>query len=489
MLTPCVRSRLFSAKLFASAAEAVADISSGSTLAVGGFGNSGVPEHLIEALSHKNVKDLTLVSNNCATEGYGLDLLLTKDMVRRVVASYVGENKNFEERYNTGRLELEITPQGTLAEKLRAGGAGIPAFFTPAGYGTVVSEGNFPIKFRPGTTEVEIASDPKETRDFEGKHYVLERSIRADYALVKAWKADRIGNLVYRGSAGNFNHVCATSGKITIAEVEEIVEVGELDPATIHTPAAYVNRLFKGADFRKPIEKLTLSTGEGIQVPGKGEAKKMRERIIRRAALECKDGMFVNLGIGMPTLIPSILSPDVKIFLQSENGILGMGPYPVPGKQDADFINAGKETVTLVKGASLFNSADSFAMIRGGHIALSILGALQVSREGDLANWIVPGKMVKGMGGAMDLVSSPSRCVVTMEHSSKGEAKILEKCSLPLTGKKVVDLLITELAVFDFSRPEGMTLVELAEGVSLEQVKAATACSFHVASDLRTMPS
>lgn len=484
-----VSTRGFSAKHFSSAADAVADIKSGSTLAVGGFGNSGVPEHLIEALSQTTANDLTLVSNNCATVGYGLDLLLSKDKVRRVVASYVGENKNFEERYTSGRLELEITPQGTLAEKLRAGGAGIPAFFTPAGYGTVVSDGNFPIKYRQGTTEVEISSQPKETRNFDGIDYVLERSIRADYALVKAWKADTIGNLVYRGSAGNFNHLCATSGKITIAEVEEIVEAGELDPASIHTPAAYVNRLFKGSTFKKPIERLTLSTGEGIQVPGKGEAKKMRERIIRRAALECKDGMFVNLGIGMPTLVPNVLDPSIKIFLQSENGILGMGAYPVPGKEDADFINAGKETVTLVKGASLFDSAASFAMIRGGHINLSILGALQVSREGDLANWIVPGKMVKGMGGAMDLVSSPTRCVVTMEHTSKGEPKILERCDLPLTGKQVVDLLITELAVFDFKREGGITLVELAEGVTLEQVRQATACSFAVASDLRTMPN
>ena len=315
----------------------------------------------------------------------------------------------------------------------------------------------------------------------------MEKGIRADFAIVKAWKADKLGNLVYRGSAQNFNPLAAMSGKITIAEVEEIVEVGELDPHHIQTPAAYVARLLKGPQYLKPIERLTLNTGEEVQVPGKGEAKKMRERIIRRAAQEFRNGMFVNLGIGMPTLIPNFLPADMKIYLQSENGILGMGPYPRPGQEDADYINAGKETVTLIQGASLFNSSDSFAMIRGGHIALSVLGAFQVSKDGDLANWIIPGKLVKGMGGAMDLVASPSRCVVTMEHTSKGESKVLNSCTLPLTGRKVVDLLITELGVFDFHREGGITLTEIAAGVTVDQVKANTECAFLVASDLKEM--
>lgn len=486
MWTKLLRSS-FSSKVFKSSKEAVADIKSGSSIAVGGFGNCGVPENLIDATSDLGLKNLTLVSNNCGVEGYGLNIMLARKQVKRVVASYVGENANFESQYLSGELELEITPQGTLAEKMRAGGAGIPAFFTATGYGTVVSDGNFPIKFKPGTNDPEILSQKKETRSINGRNYVLENSIRTDFALVKAWKGDTMGNLVYKGSAQNFNPLAAMAGKFTIAEVEHLVEPGELDPATIHTPGVYVQRIVKGEAYRKPIERLTLNTGEAIQVPGKGETKAMRELIIKRAAKELKDGMYVNLGIGMPTLVPNFIPKDMVIYLQSENGILGMGPYPRPGEEDADLINAGKETVTMVKGAALFHSSDSFAMIRGGNLQLSILGGLQVSKNGDLANWIIPGKMVKGMGGAMDLVSSPTRCVVTMEHTAKNTMKILNECTLPLTGKSVVQLLITELGVFDFTREGGMTLIEIAKNTTLEHVQKVTECKFNVASDLKTI--
>jgi 3-oxoacid CoA-transferase len=477
----------FSSKVFKSSKEAVSDIPSGSSIAVGGFGNCGVPENLIDAASDLNLSGLTLVSNNCGVEGYGLNIMLARRQVKRVIASYVGENANFESQYLSGQLELEITPQGTLAEKMRAGGAGIPAFFTATGFGTVVSDGNFPIKFKPGTNEPEILSRKKETRNINGRNYVLEDSIRTDYALVKAWKGDTMGNLVYKGSAQNFNPLVAMAGKVTIAEVEHLVEPGELDPATIHTPGVYVQRIVKGENYRKPIERLTLNTGEAIQVPGKGETKAMRELIIRRAAKELKSGMYVNLGIGMPTLVPNFIPNDMVIYLQSENGILGMGPYPKPGEEDADLINAGKETVTMIKGAALFHSSDSFAMIRGGNLQLSILGGLQVSKNGDLANWIIPGKMVKGMGGAMDLVSSPTRCVVTMEHTAKNTPKILNECNLPLTGKNVVSLLITELGVFDFTREGGITLIEIAKNTNLQHVQSVTECKFNVASDLKTM--
>ncbi|TPH71468.1 3-oxoacid CoA-transferase subunit B [Helicobacter pylori] len=205
----------------------------------------------------------------------------------------------------------------------------------------------------------------------------------------------------------------------------------------------------------------------------------MREAIIKRAAKELKDGMYVNLGIGLPTLVANEVS-GMNIVFQSENGLLGIGAYPLEGGVDADLINAGKETVTVVPGASFFNSADSFAMIRGGHIDLAILGGMEVSQNGDLANWMIPKKLIKGMGGAMDLVHGAKKVVVIMEHCNKyGESKVKKECSLPLTGKGVVHQLITDLAVFEFSN-NAMKLVELQEGVSLDQVKEKTEAEFEV---------
>ncbi|MFD7524985.1 3-oxoacid CoA-transferase subunit B [Paenibacillus chitinolyticus] len=203
-----------------------------------------------------------------------------------------------------------------------------------------------------------------------------------------------------------------------------------------------------------------------------------RQRIVERAVQEIRDGMYVNLGIGMPTLVADEIPAGITVMLQSENGLLGIGPYPKRGEEDPDLINAGKETVTAVPGASYFDSAESFAMIRGGHIDLAILGGMEVSGEGDLANWMIPGKMVKGMGGAMDLVSGAKRIVVIMEHVNKyGESKVKKACTLPLTGRGVVDRLITDLAVFDFT-PEGMVLAELLGEAELDEVRAKTEAAF-----------
>jgi 3-oxoacid CoA-transferase subunit B len=225
-----------------------------------------------------------------------------------------------------------------------------------------------------------------------------------------------------------------------------------------------------------------VSAGAGA---GTADPLDVRARIVRRAAGELREGMNVNLGIGMPTLLADHAEALPGVLLHSENGLLGIGPYPLAGEEDPDLINAGKETVTAVPGACFFDSAESFAMIRGGHIDLAILGGMEVSQDGDLANWVIPGKMVKGMGGAMDLVAGARRVVVIMEHLTKGgEPRVRRECILPLTGRRVVSRLITELAVFDFRPGEPMTLVELAPGVSLQQVQDATEASFEAANGL-----
>ena len=504
-------------KLYKSADEAVADIKSGSTILSSGFGLCGVAgkssssnktcsarnscsqqvETLIEALRKRgpeSLHSLQAVSNNAGKEGVGGLAILTKSgQVNRLILSFLGNNKALEKKYLTGEIGVELCPQGTLAERIRAAGAGIPAFFTPTGAHSLIETGEIPVRF-DGSGNVVAYGHKREARDFDGKTYIMEKALPGDVAILRVWKADEAGNCVFRYTTKAFGPLMAKAAAVTIVEAENIVPLGSIDPNDVDLPGIFVDRIVP-ATAPKHIEIPKLRSSSSTSSSGstkQGEADIRRSRIARRAAQELREGFYVNLGVGLPTLAPSFLPPGRNVWLQSENGILGMGPYPASeADMDADIVNAGKETVTLLPGAATFDSAESFGMIRGGHVDVSILGALQVSAVGDLANYMIPGRVMKGMGGAMDLVSNPdkTKIVVTTEHVAKdGSSKIVQDCSLPLTGARVVSTIITDLCVFQVDRERGgLTLTELAPGVEVEEVQAKTDATFAVADDLRIM--
>ncbi|KAH8169892.1 coenzyme A transferase domain-containing protein [Sarocladium implicatum] len=479
-------------KIWESAEAAVADVQSGSTILSSGFGLCGVADTLIQALRNRgpeSLHSLTAVSNNAGQEGKGgLALLTSSGQVSRLVLSYLGNNKVLEKKYLAGDIAIELCPQGTLAERIRAAGAGIPAFFTPTAAHTFVQDGKIPMRLDSSGAVVE-SGRKRETREFNGRTFLMETALNGDVAILRAWKVDTAGNCVFRYTTKAFGGIMAKAAKLTIVEAENIVEVGEIDPNDVHLPGIFVDRIVPST-AEKNIEILkTRDDGSDSATPRKamGEAEKKRLRIAGRAAKELKHGYYVNLGVGIPTLAASLLPEDRQVWIQSENGILGMGRYPTIDEVDADIVNAGKETVTLIPGASCFDSTESFGMIRGGHVDVSILGALQVGANGDLANYMIPGKVFKGMGGAMDLVGNPdkTKIVVATDHVAKdGSSKILNECTLPLTGARVVSTIITDLCVFEVNRAEGgLTLTELAPGVTVEEVRSKTDADFEVALD------
>ncbi|KAI9829315.1 MAG: hypothetical protein M1819_006378 [Sarea resinae] len=486
-------------KLFKDADAAVADLQSGSTILSAGFGLCGTAETIIAAINRRgidNLHSLTAVSNNAGKDGAGgLSILTESGQVNRLIISYLGNNKTLEKQYLTGHIAIELCPQGTLAERLRAGGAGIPAFYTPTGVHTSIQNGEIPVRLglpdkESKTSVVLEKGKPRETRIFDGKIYNMEKAIKGDVAIIRAWKVDEAGNCQFRYTTKAFGPLMAKAARLSIVEAENIVPIGAIDANDVALPGIYIDRIVP-ATVDKKIEIRKTRDPEGKEDLSMTGPQAKRNRIAKRAAKELKHGYYVNLGVGIPTLAPSFLPSETRVWIQSENGILGMGPYPTDDEVDPDIVNAGKETVTLVPGASTFDSSESFGMIRGGHVDVSILGALQVSATGDLANYMIPGKKFKGMGGAMDLISNPdeTKIVVATSHVAKdGSPKIVANCQLPLTGARCVSTIITDLCVFEVDRTKGeLTLTELAPGVELEEVKQKTGTTFAVAEKIKSM--
>jgi 3-oxoacid CoA-transferase len=436
-----------------SAAKAAALVKDGDVVMGGGFGMTGNPVHLWHALAETDVKNLTYIGNNVGEPGLGGGRLLRNGQISKAIGSFFTSNPEAVKAAQTGAMEVQLLPQGSLAEAIRAGGAGLGGFYTPTAVGTIIAA-------------------ESETKTINDQIYVFVPALRANVAFIRAWTADTAGNLVYRMTEQNFNRAMATAADLVIAEVEQIVPEGSLDPNQIHTPGCYVDYLVQA-----PLTLEDLGTSASID----GGAKRVDEarmNMARRAFAELQPGDVVNLGIGIPTLTADLITPEHGIIMHTENGMLGVGPAPTEGGALDYPVNAGKIPVTALPGSSYFDSADSFAMIRGGHVDVAIMGGLQVDEQANLANWAVPGKPLLGVGGAMDLASGAKRLIITMTHTnSDGSSKIVPRCTLPLTAMGAVDVVITDLAVFHFSEGR-LTLTELMPEATLEEVQAKTEAIF-----------
>ena len=418
-----------------TAAEAASLVKDGMTVMVGGFMANGTPEPIIDELVKSNVKDLTIICNDAGFgrkkdketgewkgKASGVGKLVENGQVKKLIASHVGLNPEFGAKYFEGEIDLELVPQGTLAERIRCGGSGLGGFYTPTGVGTEVAEG-------------------KEIKTIDGVDYILELPLHADIALIGGHKADASGNLRYIGSERNFNPMMAMAADTVVA--------GRL--------SCRRSRIM-------------------------GDIKNF---IASRVAKELKDGDVVNLGIGLPTLVPNHLPEGVDLTLQSENGFVGLVPLE-EGKESPHVVNAGGVMAGIADDGAFFSSADSFAIIRGGHVDVTVLGSLQVDEKGNIANYKIPGKMLPGMGGAMDLVVGARKVIVAMEHTNKGKHKILKECTLPLTAKGQVNLIVTEMGVMKVT-PEGLALVEYNPEYTIEEIQAATEAELIIADDLKEM--
>jgi 3-oxoacid CoA-transferase len=459
-------------KVFASPEQAVADIPDGATIAIAGFSVAHrFAASLIIALREKGTKQLTLVCNSLGDPGATRGQILAENrQVKKLIAAFSvrpGTPTASEAQIGAGEMEVELVPQGILVERCRAGGAGIPAFYSPTSVGTDLVKN-------------------REIREFGGKPHVLEHAIHVDYAFLRGHRADRLGNVQFRGGSQNFNPSFAKAARVAIVEVDEIVEPGAIAPELIDLPGIFVSRVVKTTQKfelwlrpeRRPADQPRLYNGK----PGL-----TRQGIAKNAARLVRDGTYVNLGVGIPTMVSNYLV-DRDVILHAENGVLGYGRMLSEGKEvDPDIYNAAGQYVALKPGASFFDSVTSFEMARGGRIDTVILGAYEVDETGSVANWSTADAKRGGIGGAMDLLSGKGDLVIVMEHTdSKGRPKLRKRCTYPLTGKGCVTYVVTDLALLRWDGKR-FVLDAVAPGFTPREVIGLTEMEIDVTPEVRAM--
>jgi 3-oxoacid CoA-transferase len=456
-------------KVCASPEAALADLQDGASIAVSGFGTSyGFACSLLVAARDKGVKNLTLVSNGLGAVGQlrGM-LLVASGQVGKLIVSFSsrpGMRTPADDQIESGQVDVELVPQGTLVERMRAAGAGIPAFYTPTGVGTPIAEG-------------------KEVRDFNGKPHILEQALPVDYAFLRAYRADPLGNVELRGSSRNFVPAFAKAARVAIVEVDEIVGVGEIPAERVGLPGILVHRVVK-----KTVEpdQARLAPRRAADKPREynGKPSWTRQEMARKTAALLAEGSYVNLGTGIPTLVSNYIEGR-GITLHGENGILGYGGMVEGDDIDHDVFNASGQFVSALPGASFFDSVASFEMARSGKLDAVVLGAYQVDQEGNLANFSLGDPRLGGIGGAMDLVAGKQTLIVMMEHrDSQGRGKLVKRTQYPLTGVACVDVVVTDLAVL--RRINGEYVIEdVADGFSFDEVKALTDMDVKIAAGAR----
>ena len=460
-------------KVIDSPQKAIADVPDGATIAIAGFSvGHRFATSLLRALRDKGTKELCLVCNSLGDPGAERGQMLAENkQVKRLIAAFSvrpGTPTASEEQIGTGEMAVELVPQGILVERCRAGGAGIPAFYSPTSVGTAIADG-------------------KEIRNFDGKPHVLEHAIHVDYAFLRGYRADRLGNVQFRGGSQNFNPSFAKAARVAIVEVDEIVEAGEIPPELINLPGIFVSRVVKTTQTvdgkawrrpeRRPSDKPRLYNGKPALT---------RAGIAKRAAALVKDGTYVNLGVGIPTMVSNYLQKR-DVILHAENGVLGYGEMVTGDDVDPDNYNAAGQFISLKPGASFFDSVTSFEMARGGRIDTVILGAYEVDETGSVANWSTADAKRGGIGGAMDLLSGKGDLIIVMEHAdSKGRPKLRRACTYPLTGKGCVSYVVTDLALLHWQQGR-FVLQEVAPGFTAAEVMDLTEMKMTAAGEVRTM--